>query len=96
MSVYFHANFNLDRERLSGVLKSLIEHPDLADDQVAKPFGYKAPFTKRYKSWLKKCGILESSNKVKLTDIGKEIYTKDPDLDKTSTIKYMHDFLVSS
>ncbi len=96
MSVYFHANFNLDRERLSGVLKSLIERPELTDEQIAKPFGYKAPFTKRYKSWLKKCGLLENTNKVKLTKKGKEIYSKDSDLNKSSTIKYMYNFLVSS
>ncbi|MBW2938238.1 DUF4007 family protein [Aureisphaera sp. CAU 1614] len=96
MSVYFHANFYLDRGRLSGILKSLIESPDLTDEQVAKPFGYKAPFTKRYKSWLKKCGLLENTRKFKLTEKGKEIYSKDPDLNKTSTIDYMYEFLVSS
>ena len=29
MSVYFHVNFNLNRERLAGVLSQLIENPDL-------------------------------------------------------------------
>jgi hypothetical protein len=53
MSVYFHANFKLNRERLSGVLKYLIEQAKLNDEQIADKFGYKAPFTKRYKSWLK-------------------------------------------
>jgi hypothetical protein len=96
MSVYFHANFNLNRDRLSGILKSLIEQPGLSDEQIAKQFGYKAPFTKRYKSWLKKCGILENSTKVKLTKDGKIIYDKDPQLNKEKTLLYMHSFLTST
>ncbi len=93
MSVYFHANFNLNRERLSGILKSLIEEPQLNDEEIAKQFGYKAPFTKRYKSWLKKCGILEDSRKIELTKQGKIIYDKDPQLDKKDTLKHMYSSL---
>ncbi|KJD36959.1 hypothetical protein PW52_00420 [Tamlana sedimentorum] len=64
MSVYFHANFNLNRNILSGILKRLIQEPKLNDAQIAEQFEYKAPFTKRYKSWLRKCGILENSREV--------------------------------
>ena len=96
MSVYFHANFNLNRDRLSGILENLIEKPELNDDQIAKHFGYKGPFTKRYKSWLKKCGILENSTKVKLTEHGKIIYDKDSQLNKESTLLYMYSFLTNT
>ena len=96
MSVYFHANFNLNTERLSKVLKYLIEEPNLNDDQIASKFGYKAPFTKRYKSWLKKCGILENSTKVKLTDYGEVIFKKDPNLKQNLTRWFMHSELTNS
>jgi len=96
MSVYFHANFNLNRKRLAGVLKYLIEHPEINDEQIAKQFGYHAPFTKRYKSWLKKCGLIENSTKVKLTEYGEVIYKKDLKLNKESTLKFMHTFLARS
>ncbi|WP_298754872.1 DUF4007 family protein [uncultured Psychroserpens sp.] len=90
MSVYFHANFNLDRKRLSGILKLIIENKNLCDDDIAKKFGYKSPFTKRYISWLKKCGILENSSKRKLTNYGEVIYKKDPLLNKKTTLWFMH------
>ena len=96
MSVYFHANFKLDRERLAGVLKNLIDQPELNDNQIAMQFGYKAPFTQRYKSWLKKCGILENSTKVILTEHGKVIFGEDPQLNKESTLQYMYAFLIGA
>jgi len=96
MSVYFHSNFRLNRERLAGILNYLIENPELNDEQIGKKYGYKAPFTKRYKSWLKKCGIIENSIKVKLTEFGKIIYKKDPKLKKQLSMWYMHSYLSSS
>lgn len=96
MSVYFHANFNLDRERMSSILMDLIENPELNNLQIANKFGYKAPFTIRYKSWLKKCGIIKNSNRVSLTEYGNVIYEKDSKMSKEPTLWYMHSFLTSS
>ena len=96
MSVYFHSSFNLDRERMSGVLNFRITRPELDDEQIASKFGFKAPFTKRYRAWLKKCGIIKNSIKFELTDFGKVIYKKDPKLQKKPTIWYIHNYLVSS
>lgn len=96
MSVYFHANFNLNRENLAGVLGYFIEQPGMNDELIGKQFGYRAPFTKRYKSWLKKCGLIENSTKVKLTKYGEVIYKRDSKLNKESTLKFMHTFLARS
>lgn len=96
MSVYFHANFKIIRERLAGVLKYSIEQPEMNDSEIAKQFGYKAPFTKRYKSWLKKCGLIENTSKTKLTESGKGIYAKDSKLDRNSTLEFMHIKLTES
>jgi len=96
MSVYFHSSFTLNRERISGILNYLIKQPELSDEQIAKTFGYKAPFVKRYKSWLKKCGVIKNSNKIELTEYGKIIWKKDSKLKKEPTLWYMYDCLISS
>lgn len=96
MSVYFHGNFNLNRDRLSGILSYLINEPELNEEEIGGKFGYKAPFTKRYKSWLRKCGILKNSIKVELTDFGKIIYKKDSKLIKEPTLWCMYSHLISS
>jgi hypothetical protein len=81
---------------MSGVLTLLITQPSLNDEEIGQRFGYKSPFTKRYKSWLKKCGILENSSKAKLTKEGKEIFYEDLQLTKENTLRYMHSFLTNS
>lgn len=96
MSVYFHANFNLNTERMSGVLNLLVTHPTLSDEEIGQKFGYKSPFTKRYRSWLKKCGILENSSKVKFTKEGGKIFDKDSQFTEENTLRYMHSFLTNS
>ena len=47
---------------MSGILNNLIKQPDLSEEEIAEQFGYRAPFTQRYKSQLKKCGIIKNSN----------------------------------
>jgi len=96
MSVYFHGNFKLNRGRLAGILSYLINEPKLNEEEIGGKFGYKAPFTKRYKSWLRKCGILKNTIKVELTDFGKIIYKKDSKLIKEPTLWYMYNHLISS
>lgn len=96
MSVYFHANFKLDRSRLADILKLIRDDKKISDENIAKKFGYKAPFTKRYISWLKKCGIIENSNKRILTKYGKVIYKNDPNLQKQPSIWFMHTELTKS
>ena len=96
MSVYFHGNFKLNRDNLAGILSYLINEPKLNEEEIGRKFGYKAPFTKRYKSWLRKCGILQNSIKVELTDFGKIIYKKDSTLTKEPTLWYMYNHLISS
>ena len=71
MSVYFHSSFGLNRKFMAGVLSDSINNPTKDPKEVAKPFGYNAPFTPRYKSWLQKCGIVKlSSGKASLTPYG--------------------------
>ena len=35
---------------MSGILNNLIKQPDLSEEEIAEQFGYRAPFTQRYKS----------------------------------------------
>ena len=59
MAVYFHGNFGLNRERMSSILMLALENPNWKDKDLAKPFGYKATYASRYRSWLHKTGITE-------------------------------------
>ncbi len=87
MAVYFHGSFGLNRRYMAGVLKALVTDHSLSATDIAKSFGYKAPFTNKYKAWLQKTGILEG---VKLTENGKIIFEKDPKLESLVTQWYMH------
>lgn len=57
MSVLFHGNFALNRSYMSGLVASSLKDPTLKDKDLAKPFGYGAPFGQNYRSWLHKCGV---------------------------------------
>lgn len=76
-----------------GVLKAVLDDPAAKADDIARPFGYKAPFTNRYKAWLQKTGILKG---VKLTQNGKIIFENDPKLESLITQWFMHHGLTQS
>jgi hypothetical protein len=90
MTVYFHGNFGLNREYMAGVLKACLGNPHASADEIAKPFGYKAPFTARYRSWLNKTGIASSSRVFELTPIGEIIWDNDPKLESLVTQWLLH------
>ena len=73
-----------------------MENPNQKEEKTAAPFGYKAPFTKRYKSWLKKTGIIEDLNKLKFTEQGKSIWENDSELNTETTLSYLYSSLISS
>ena len=82
MSVLFHGNFGLNRSYMSGILTNSIKNPTLKDRELAKPFGYGAPFAARYRSWLHKCGVTEMGLPIKLTPMGEVVVRNDPDFNK--------------
>lgn len=90
MSVYFHANFGLNRGNMSGVLKSALENPSMKDNDLAEPFGYGAPFASRTRSWLNKTGIIELGLPVELTSKGKVVWENDPEFESLKTQWLMH------
>ena len=57
MTVYFHGSFGLNRNRMSGILQIALGDSDLRDQEIAERFGFNAPFTARYRSWLHKTGM---------------------------------------
>lgn len=77
------------------VLKGLLENPKADPNQLAKPFGYKAPFTQKYKSWLQKTGILEDIRNVEISSFGQVIVKNDPNLHSIITQWFMHHQLTS-
>jgi len=59
MAVYFHGSFGLNRSYMAGMLKLALGDPGLRDKELAQPFGYGAPFSAKYRSWLNKAGLAE-------------------------------------
>lgn len=90
MAVYFHGNFGLNRERLAGLLQLGLETPELKDKELAKPFGYGAPYAQRYRNWLHRTGITDLGLPLKLTPLGKIVYENDPKLDSLVTQWFLH------
>ena len=90
MTVYFHGSFGLNRKYMSGVLATCLKNPSASGDKIAEPFGYKAPFTGRYKSWLHKTGLTTKGRKTELTEIGKVVCMHDPKFESSVTQWLMH------
>ena len=90
MTVYFHGSFGLNREYMAGVLASSLANTRATADEIAIPFGYKAPFTGRYRSWLHKTGLTTKNRKITLTPIGEVVWRNDPKLRSIITQWLMH------
>ncbi len=95
MTVYFHGSFGLNRNFMSGLLNQALDTPKLKDNELAKTFGYHAPFAARYRSWLHKTGITELGLPIKLTPLGKVVYDKDPEFKTLTTQWFIHHELTS-
>ena len=90
MTVYFHGNFGLNRKYMAGVLATSLKNPGASGDEIAAPFGYKAPFTGRYKSWLHKTGLATNGRKITLTPKGEIVWKNDPKLKSLTTQWFLH------
>jgi len=90
MTVYFHGSFGLNREYMAGVLASSLANPGATADEIAAPYGYKAPFTGRYRSWLHKTGLTTKNRKTTLTPFGEVVWRNDPRLQSIITQWLMH------
>lgn len=95
MSVLFHGNFALDRTRMSALIQLALANPKYKDDELAQPFGYKAPFAATYRSWLHKVGLAEMGLPLKLTPLGKVVVENDPSLGTMTTQWHLHHQLVT-
>ena len=96
MSVLFHGNFGLYRDRLAKILEAGLKHPEHNDKQLAEPLGYGAPFASKYRSWLHKTGLTAQKLPVSLTEMGQVVFQNDPQLEKTVTIAFLHHELTST
>lgn len=95
MTVFFHGNFGLDRLRMAQLLELALANPKYSDKELAKPFGYGAPYASIYRSWLHKAGFVNLRRPVTLTDLGAVVFEHDNDLSATSTLWFMHHQLSS-
>ena len=90
MTVFFHGNFGLDRARMAQILDLALANPEYTDRELAKPFGYGAPFASIYRSWLHKTGLSNLRRPVTLTDLGKVVLKHDKNLSAKPTLWFMH------
>lgn len=90
MTVFFHGNFGLHRERMAKLAKAASENQTLGDDGLAAPFGYGAPFAATYRSWLHKTGMAERGRPFRLTEYGKVAIERDPSFSTPVTMWLMH------
>ncbi|MEH6550642.1 MAG: DUF4007 family protein [Pseudomonadales bacterium] len=95
MAVLFHGNFALDCPRMAGLIKLALKNPKLKDKDLAKPFGYGAPFAATYRSWLHKTGLAEMGLPLVLTEMGKVVYENDPTLESITSKWFLHHELVT-
>jgi len=70
MTVLFHGHFALNRNYMSCILNPALDQSGVKDKQLARPFGYSAPFAAHYRSWLHKTGVIELGFPVTLTAMG--------------------------
>ena len=75
---------------MSGILAALLKDENASNEELAIPFGYRAPFGQKYRTWLVKTGILKNIRKAKLTPFGEVIWSHDPKLENIPTQWFMH------
>lgn len=90
MTVFFHGNFGLDRPRMAKLAGMASENPERDDADLAKEFGYGAPFAATYRSWLHKGGIARRGRPFRLTDFGQVVLKHDPDFLSPVTMWFLH------
>jgi hypothetical protein len=90
MTVYFHGSFGLNRKYMAKIIEAALKEPKLKDKDLGSIFGYGAPFSSRYRSWLHKTGIIELGFPIKLTQMGNIVVNKDPDLKTRTTQWFIH------
>jgi hypothetical protein len=95
MTVYFHGSFGFNRHNMAGVLAGGLKKPEASADELAAPFGYRAPFTARYRSWLHKSGLSELRTPIRLTPMGEVVWKHDRELNYIITQWFMHHELCS-
>jgi hypothetical protein len=80
---------------MAGLIKAALKNPKRKDKLLAEPFGYGAPFSATYRSWLHKTGLAELGLPLVLTEKGKIVHDNDPTLESITTKWFLHHELVT-
>ncbi|WP_367396949.1 DUF4007 family protein [Ruegeria atlantica] len=80
---------------MARVLDIALNHPAHRDEELARPFGYGAPFSSAYRSWLHKSGVIELRFPITLTRFGEVLREKDPGFSKEPTLWFLHEQLTA-
>jgi len=90
MTVFFHGNFGLNRHYMAKLVMLASKDQSLSDEELAKEFGYGAPFAATYRSWLHKVGIAQLGRPLKLTELGQIVLANDPNFNSLVTAWFLH------
>ena len=81
---------------MARVLDNALNHSAHRDEELARPFGYGAPFASAYRSWLHKSGVIELRFPITLTRFGEVLREKDPGFGKEPTLWFLHEQLTAN
>ena len=87
MTVFFHGSFGLRRKFMAGIVQDALERPGASDAELAKHFGYGAPFATKYRYWLHKTGIAELGRPLELTEMG---HHESPEDSRSTSLAAFH------
>ncbi len=90
MTVFFHGNFGMNRDRMARLTALASKNPLKSDADLASEFGYGAPFAATYRSWLHKAGIAKLGRPFQLTDFGRVVFDNDPKFSEPATKWFFH------
>ncbi len=94
--VRFHQGFALQRERLSGFVRCIEEHPAASDDDVGAFIGVNPYMVEGLRGWLYKTGLGRgNSRNYSLTPLGALVANQDSALQQLGTQWVLHYYLCS-
>lgn len=93
----FHQGFTLNRERLSALLRCVVENPTAPKATIAAAMGVNPYMVEGFRGWLHKTGLGQLKHKTyRISDFGHLVANHDPYLEQPGTLWGLHYHLVSS
>jgi hypothetical protein len=93
----FHQSFTLNRERLSALLRCVVEDPAASKESVAAAMGVNPYMVEGFRGWLCKTGLGAYAHKAyAITEFGRLVARYDPYMEQPATLWGLHYHLAAS